>query len=70
MALHYLGIDYQDDVMGANWGDLKFNSGLDFPNLPYYIGKNANSIISKQSPTFIFSTFVSKIIMHQMSPFS
>ena len=40
MALHYLGIDYQDEVMGANWGDLKFNSGLDFPNLPYYIGNH------------------------------
>ena len=60
MALHYLGIDYQDDVMGANWGDLKFNSGLDFPNLPYYIGKNTY-IISKQSPKFIISSFVSLI---------
>jgi len=42
MALHYLAIDYQDDVLGANWGDLKFNLGLDFPNLPYYCDGDVN----------------------------
>ena len=42
MVLHYLEIEYQDDVIGPNWHttDDKFKLGLDFPNLPYYIDKD------------------------------
>lgn len=39
MTLNYLGIEYQDDIIGLDWANHKFNLGLDFPNLPYYIGK-------------------------------
>jgi len=37
MTLYYLGIEYQDDIIGLDWPSHKFNLGLDFPNLPYYI---------------------------------
>ena len=41
MVLHYLEIEYQDDVIGPNWHtDDKFKLGLDFPNLPYYVDKD------------------------------
>ena len=39
MALHYAGVEYQDDAYGPDlsWDEHKFKLGLDFPNLPYYI---------------------------------
>ena len=45
MLLHYVGEDHEDIVYewdapegsGNNWPTNKFNKGLDFPNIPYYI---------------------------------
>ena len=39
MALHYAGVEYQNDVYGPghlDWLATKFTLGMDFPNLPYY----------------------------------
>ncbi|KAM7539388.1 hypothetical protein Aperf_G00000052744 [Anoplocephala perfoliata] len=46
LLLHYLGVKYEDKFYNVGpppehsrkeWLDEKFNLGLDFPNLPYYI---------------------------------
>ena len=42
MLLAYTGTEYEEDeeldaIARESWVEKKFNMGLDFPNLPYYI---------------------------------
>jgi len=49
MLLHYLEIDFEDKRYTSFdvWGNEKFNLGLDFPNIPYWIEGNTKITESK-----------------------